>query len=80
MYTQVRSRECKSETHKAITFSYNLSNSVQTFRVISHFELDVNKENRDSAKSLEEVLDATLRTNATVDRSSGLFLSMEVNC
>jgi hypothetical protein len=52
-----------------ITFSYNLSNNLQTFVIISHLELHLNTENRDSAKSFEEVLDTTLCTNATIDHS-----------
>jgi hypothetical protein len=54
-----------------ITFGYNLSNSLQTVGVISHFE------NRDSAGFSEEVLDATLRTSATVDRSLWVILQRE---
>ena len=61
-----------------ITFGNNLSNSLQTVRVISYFEFHLNEDNRDGAKCFEEVLDATLRTNTTF--VSGLFLSMKVNC
>ena len=52
-----------------ITFSYNLSNNLQTFVIISHLELHLNTENRDSAKSFEAVLDTTLCTNATINHS-----------
>jgi hypothetical protein len=67
--------------NNAITYRpINLSNSLQMFRAISHFELHLNEENRDGAKCFE-VLDVTLRTNTTFDDSlwvvpqheSGLF-------
>ena len=64
----MRSR-CKPETLRlTITFGYNPGNSLQTFRVISYFELHLDEKNRDSAKSFE-VLDAALGTNATAGRS-----------
>lgn len=53
----------------AITFDYNLNNSLQTFRVISNFELHLDEENGDSAKFVEGVLDPTLHTNTTFDDS-----------
>jgi hypothetical protein len=49
---------------RTITFGNNLSNSLQTFLVISDFELHLYEENCDGAKCFE-VLDATLRTNTT---------------
>jgi hypothetical protein len=52
-----------------ITFSYNLSNNLQTFVIVSYLEPHPNTERCDSAKSFEEVLDTRLCTNATTDHS-----------
>ena len=61
--------ENQRHTRLTITFSYNLSNNLQTFIIISHLELHLNTKDRDSAKSFEEVLDTTLCTNAIIDHS-----------
>jgi len=65
---------------RTITFGNDLSNSLQTFPVISDFELHLYEENRDGAKCFEEVLNATLRTNTTSYDTLWLFLSWKVNC
>jgi len=52
-----------------ITLSYNLSNNLQTFVIISHLELHLNTKKHDSAKSLEEVRNTTLCTNAIINHS-----------
>lgn len=50
---------------RTVTFRNDLSNGLQTFRVISHCELHLYEQNRDGAECFEVVLDATLRTNTT---------------
>jgi hypothetical protein len=50
-------------TRLTVTFSYNLSNNLQTFVIVSHLEPHLNTEKCDSAKNFEEVLDTTLCTN-----------------
>ena len=61
-----------------IAFSYNLSNNLQMFIIISHLELHLNTENCDGTKSFEEVLDTTLCTNATIDHSLWFIPQHEV--
>jgi hypothetical protein len=60
-----------------ITFGNDLSNTLQTFLVISDFELYLYEENRDGAKCFEEVLNATLRTNTTSDDTLWIVPQLE---
>ena len=60
-----------------ITFGNDLSNTLQTFLVISDCELYLYEENRDGAKCFEEVLNATLRTNTTSDDTLWIVPQLE---
>jgi len=66
---EVKRRKYKLETLRhTITFGYNLSNSLQTLHDISHFELYFNEDEHHFSPGVE-IVETTLGTNGTVDKS-----------